>query len=91
MTRIVLNLPPETERKLREKAAQTGQTLEAYLEQVAEHDVQGKGGGAPAVSSRHPPLSDEEFDRLLDALSEGPPLPHLPADFSRADLYADHD
>jgi hypothetical protein len=24
-------------------------------------------------------------------LSEGPPLPHLPADFSRKDIYADHD
>ncbi|HQU42299.1 MAG TPA: hypothetical protein PK867_05780 [Pirellulales bacterium] len=33
----------------------------------------------------------EEFDRLLDELSSGPALPHLPADFSRADIYADHD
>ncbi len=38
-----------------------------------------------------PLLSDEEFNQLLDELSEGPPLPPLPADFSRADIYADHD
>jgi hypothetical protein len=36
-------------------------------------------------------ISLEEFDRLLDDLSNGPPLPHLPDDFSRADIYADHD
>lgn len=36
------------------------------------------------------PLSDEEFNRILDALPADD-LPSLPADFSRADLYADHD
>ncbi len=47
------------------------------------------------MTSRDDPglsLSLEEFDRLLDELSEGlPPLPPLPADFSRADIYEDHD
>ncbi len=38
-----------------------------------------------------PALSHEEFDRLLDELASGPTLPILPPDFSRADLYADHD
>jgi hypothetical protein len=28
---------------------------------------------------------------LLDKLASGPGLPHLPAEFSRADIYADHD
>lgn len=36
-------------------------------------------------------LSDEDFERLLDELASGPALPHLPADFSRADVYRDHD
>jgi len=37
-------------------------------------------------------LSLEEFERLLNELSEGlPPLPTLPADFNRADLYDEHD
>lgn len=49
-------------------------------------------GGAPAprfVSDPRP--TDEEFDRLLKALASGPPVPTLPADWSRADLYDDHD
>lgn len=34
----------------------------------------------------------EEFESPLDALSEGlPPLRSLPSDFSRHDIYADHD
>jgi hypothetical protein len=86
---ITLNLEPDTEQILAAKAARFGQTLEVYLKHLAERDAQGRDGlgAGPA-----PPLSDEEFDRLLDELSEGlPPLPSLPADFSRADIYADHD
>lgn len=43
----------------------------------------------PATSQTAGTLSDVEFDRQLDELcSDGPTLP---ADFSRADIYADHD
>ena len=39
-----------------------------------------------------PELSDEEFEQLLDEVSEGlDDLPPLPPDFSRADIYDDHD
>ena len=34
-------------------------------------------------------LSDEEFERLLDELALD--VPPLPPDFSRADIYLDHD
>jgi predicted DNA-binding antitoxin AbrB/MazE fold protein len=34
-------------------------------------------------------ISDEEFERQLSELSSNGPT--LPADFSRADIYADHD
>ena len=37
------------------------------------------------------PIDDDEFLRLLDSLPFDEPLPGLPTDFSRADLYADHD
>jgi predicted DNA-binding antitoxin AbrB/MazE fold protein len=36
-------------------------------------------------------LSDDEFDRLLDELASGPTLSPLPVDFSRLDVYTDHD
>jgi hypothetical protein len=87
MPLVNLHLDPETERTLREKAALAGQTLETYLEQLAQNDA-GDKGGALASSGQ---LSDEEFDQLLDALSAGPTLAPLPADFSRADIYTDHD
>jgi hypothetical protein len=35
-------------------------------------------------------LSDDEFERLLESFSMSSAKP-LPADFSRADIYSDHD
>jgi hypothetical protein len=90
MASVTLHLAQDMEQKLREKASRKGQTLEAYLEQLAQEEAQAGNGTAP-IATAEAPLSDEEFDRLLDELSEGPALPHLPADFSRADIYADHD
>ena len=83
---VRLNLSPETERVLRQKAARSGQTLEAYLEAVADREAR----ASDAVADQAPPdLS--EFERGLDELPEGlPPLPTLPADFSRADVYGEH-
>jgi predicted DNA-binding antitoxin AbrB/MazE fold protein len=38
-----------------------------------------------------PDLSPEEFGRLLDEMAARPPGKTLPSDFSRADIYDDHD
>ena len=63
--------------------------MEAYLEQLAENAT---GVKHPETTASAPALSLAEFDRLLDDLVEGlAGLPTLPADFARADLYADHD
>jgi hypothetical protein len=83
MASVTLHLSGETERKLRERATHFGQTLEGYLEQLAEQEAATPGWG--------PMLPEGEFERLLEELSAGPALPHLLADFSRADVYADHD
>jgi hypothetical protein len=67
--------------KLRAQAAARRMPLDAYLEQFVEPDDPGINGD----------VSLEEFDQVLDALSAGPPGgPSLPADFSRADIYAEH-
>jgi hypothetical protein len=42
-----------------------------------------------ALTSSTPSSSAEDFDRELEALSMDVPL--LPEDFSRADIYMDHD
>lgn len=38
-----------------------------------------------------PQLTVEEFRQLLDEMAASPPSRVLPADFSRADIYDDHD
>ena len=87
---VTLNLHPELERSLRERAAQNGLPLEAYLRQLVEQDAEAANGGTGTPSAAH--VSPAEFDRLLDEVSEGlPPLATLPADWSRGDIYADHD
>lgn len=35
--------------------------------------------------------TDEEFAQAMRELASGSPVPSLPADWSRADLYNDHD
>lgn len=42
------------------------------------------------VQAASPQLSDAEFERMLDEFSVAGCAP-LPADFSRADIYLDHD
>jgi hypothetical protein len=78
---IQVHLAPETERVLKARAAQTGRTLEAYLEEIADREagVLGKAQGDLL-----------EFEHGLDELSEGlASLPTLPSDFSRTDIYGE--
>ncbi|HJT32546.1 MAG TPA: hypothetical protein VJ783_10925 [Pirellulales bacterium] len=82
---ITVTLPLEVAGPLAAKALSSGLTLEAYLTTLAERDVS-TGNGAAIPHN----LSTDEAERLLDELTTGPVLPHLPADFSRADIYADH-
>jgi hypothetical protein len=75
---ITISLPPETEQKLREKAARTGQTLEAYLEQLAA-DSAAAGSAAG--------LSHEAWDAQFRAwIASHQPL-DTPADDSRDSIY----
>ena len=46
---------------------------------------------APRYVHVPPPLTDEEFDELLDHMASLSSGQSLPADWSRADLYEDHD
>ncbi len=98
MSTVAVELAPDTERKLRHQANQVGQTLEAYLQRLAERAVVNGTTIAPGEESAEQPkyISDPnptpaEFERLLGDLAAGPALPVLPADFSRADIYDDHD
>ena len=79
---VTIELDDKTAERLKSIAEKRGMSIGLYLRQLAE-DV------APPSSER---LTNEEFERLLDEASRG--LDHLqplPADFSRADIYSDHD
>ena len=75
--------------KLRRQAAALGIPFDRYLT-----DLAGTGErNSNSVADRSPHhLSQAEFRQWLTDVSAGmPALPPLPVDFSRADLYDDHD
>jgi hypothetical protein len=74
---VTLDLPPETERTLRAKAAQSGQTLEEYLEALA----------SAAISTRPAALSADDWVVQFRAwVASHERLPVL-ADDSRESIY----
>jgi len=83
---IRVNLPSETERALKARAAATGRTLEALLEEIANREA-----GVMNEVEEQTQSDISEFERGLDELSEGlPQLPTLADVFSRADIYGEH-
>jgi hypothetical protein len=59
MSAITIDLAPETEKRLREKADSAGLTLEVYLRRLAEHDANG--------TARRPAT----FDQILAPVRDG--------------------
>ena len=77
MTNVMLD--DHTVDELQAQAAASGMTVDAYVKVLL------KGGG----TTSHPRLSWNEVESLLDQHSfDGPTLP---PDFSRADIYNEHD
>jgi hypothetical protein len=75
---VSIHLHESVAAALNAQAESHGVSLEEFLTQVAK---------GPAKASS--PLSDEEIERQFEALSFDGPV--LPADFSRADIYLEHD
>lgn len=96
MRSVAVSLDPAIERRLRERANQVGQSLESYLGWLAEKDVYNAATFTEATEEERryisdPMPSEDEIAQLLDNLASGPSLPILPPDFSRANIYDDHD
>ncbi len=79
---ITLEIPPEQERVLRQKAEMAGQDVTTYLLRQLDW------------TEKPPPLSDEEWERLADEAADliHPSVPPL-SDYavSREGIYGDHD
>jgi hypothetical protein len=80
---VQIEVSPETAQVLQSNALARNINLDDYLRTLAEAD---------SLAMATPLPSLEEFDRDMDELAVGlEGLPVLPSDFSRADIYADHD
>lgn len=79
---ITLELPPEEEQSLRERAEMAGQDVTTYLLRHL------------GLRTAPPPLSDEEWEKLADELADTAPAdaPLLSGyAVSREGIYGDHD
>jgi hypothetical protein len=59
---ITLNLTPEIERTLHERAAANGQTVEVFLRELVEREIAQSGGAHPAP----PPRPSKTLDEVLE-------------------------
>jgi len=78
----------DTETALREQAAARGMPVDRYIKVLADHSNRLLGSAPQSFCD----LSIAEFRKWLEEISiELPVESTLPADFSRADIYNDHD
>jgi len=85
---LTISLPPATEAKLRDQSAATGKDLATLVREAVEEKLASTNGtGIPSAQTAM------DFERALDEFFSVNPekLPALPADLSRADIYAGHD
>jgi hypothetical protein len=64
MSHVTVMLPQETERKLRHQASLRGQTLEVYLQKLAEREAASVNGAPPEAGK--PPT----FEELTSPISQ---------------------
>jgi len=87
MASITLELPAETERKLRDRADREGQAVETLVREIVVQAAQ-QDHPRPRFLT-HPKLTPEGFQRMLADIAAGEPGTPLPPGFSRADIYPD--
>lgn len=89
MSTITLHLPPETEEKLRARAEQAGLTIDSLVRELVVEAAETPRRLPRFISE--PKLTDEQFAKWLEEIAAGTPASPLPPDFSREDIYFDHD
>ncbi len=83
MSPVFEQVRPETAELLADRAKAQGLSVDSYLKLLL---------GISAQANLFAKLSEEEFEAVLEALANGTEnVPPLPAHFSRADIYCDHD
>ena len=88
MPTIAVELQLETERKLREKATLQGETLEAFIQRLAEREAQSMNGLASSPEGS-PPTSVEVWSAQWRNWTAGHAKLPVVADDSRQTIYDD--
>ena len=83
MTTFTIQLPQETEQKLREKASLTGKSLETYVQEIAERAAKEEAAKSPPP----PEMSAEEWIAEWRAFVDSRPIRPVIADDSRESIY----
>lgn len=82
-TMTTIEVEQHTAEILRAKAEASGLSLDAYLRLVAESET---------LSGQSAKMTASEIDRVLDEIARGgEDKLSLPVNFSREDIYLDHD
>jgi hypothetical protein len=88
MTTLTIQLPQETEQRLRQKASLSGKSLESYLQELAERAAQEKAADGTGPTPPGPPeLSAEQWIAEWRAWVESRPIRPVIADDSRESIY----
>jgi hypothetical protein len=83
MNPVLEQVRPETAELLVARAEAQGLSVDEYLRMLL---------GMPEQKNALAELSDEQFDAVIEEFARGTEgLPPLPSDFSRKDIYCDHD
>lgn len=65
---LTITLPPETERRLRERAAQAGQTVEGFVCRLVEREISAVNGGPAAEAAAR--QQGRTFDEIFAPLRQ---------------------
>ena len=80
---VLEDVTPETAEMLHAHATAQGLSVDTYLRALL-----GLGSAENALAD----MSEEDFDALIEEFAKGTEhVPPLPPDFSRDDIYSDHD
>lgn len=89
MSTITLELPPETERRLRDRADASGQSVESLVRDLVVAAAEPEPRKPRYMTE--PQLTREQFQKLVKKIADSVPGTALPRDFTREELYPDED
>jgi hypothetical protein len=85
MSTVTITLPPDTEKCLRDKATLIGQSLESFLQRLADRAASAANGGGRLGGAE---LTPDEWIAEWEELTANQPAIPVQVDDSRESIYA---